>query len=164
LTSGKLTDFRINARDGQQFSCHKLLLAARSPVFEGMLASGMAESAGNEMTLTDLSPTMIADMLAYIYTDTVQNLAEKARDLLPVAEKYQLVGLKNKCCTALLKEIKLETAVELALLADLYGVKDLREAALRFIVANKVHYQGDSAWQETFQSNPSLLYETWKLF
>ena len=163
LKSSKLADFRILA-DGQQFSCHKLMLATRSPVFERMLASGMGESAGNEMTLTDISPDTVADMLSYIYTDTIENLPEKAQDLLPVAEKYDLVGLKIMCSTALLKQIKLDNTVELALLADLYTAKDLREAGLCFILANKKHYQGDPVWREAFKKNPTLLLDMFEMF
>ena len=67
-------------------------------------------------------------MLIYIYTNTVEDIDKKARDLLPVAEKYDLLDLKTKCIAALIKQIKLDTAVDLALLAGLYNVETLRQA------------------------------------
>ena len=68
------------------------------------------------------------DMLSLIYKGTVEDYAEKAWDLLPVAEKYDLVDLKTKCIAALIKQIKLKTAVDLALLAGLYNAETLRQA------------------------------------
>ena len=127
LNSGMFADFTIKA-DGQLFKCHKAILAARSPVFQRMLNIDMRESATNELTLTDVSPDNVKDMLSFIYNDNVEHYGEKARDLLPVAEKYDLADLKTECSAALIKQIKLETAVELALLADLYNVENLRQA------------------------------------
>ena len=101
-------------------------------------------------------------MLNYLYNGTVVNLNEKARDLLPVAQKYDLPGLRTECSLALVKQINLETAVELALLADLYSVEHLKQAAVGFIVGNKKYYQEESSWCETFASNPSLLVDIFK--
>ena len=109
------------------------------------------------MNLTDITPDTVKDMLNYIYTDTVDDLDEKARDLLPVAEKYDLTDLKTDCSEVLVKQISKESAVELALMADLYNVENLRQAAVRFIVANKKHFQEDTSGRETFKNNPDLL-------
>ena len=73
-----------------------------------------------------MSPDTVKDMLSCLYNGTVANLDKKARDLLPVAEKYDLSDLKTKCSISLVRQINLETAVELALLADLYHVENLR--------------------------------------
>ena len=109
------------------------------------------------MNLTEISPNTVQDMLIYIYTNTVEDLDKKARDLLPVAEKYDLSGLKNQCSIALIQQIKLETAGELVLMADLYNVDNLEQAAARFIVDHKKHYQEDGSWQEMIKNNPDLL-------
>ena len=45
------------------------------------------------------------------------------------------------CIKALLKQIELGTAVDLALLADMYNAMDLKKAALCFILNNKEHFQ-----------------------
>ena len=52
--------------------------------------------------------------------------------------------------------------MELALLADLYQVENLRQAAVGFIVENKKHYQEDYNWCATFTDHPSLLIEMFK--
>ena len=74
-----------------------------------------------------MNPDTVKDMLSCLYNNgTMANLDKKARDLLPVAEKYDLSDLKTKCSISLVRQINLETAVELALLADLYHVENLR--------------------------------------
>ena len=162
LKSGKFADFTINA-DDTVFRCHKLILAARSPVFDRMLSSDMKESEENQVILTDISPDTVSDMLSYIYTNSVEEFDKKARDLVPVAEKYELTDLKSKCSVALIKQIDKESAVELALMADMYSDEDLRKAAVRYIMDNKPHYQQDPAWRETFMNNPSLLMDLFQI-
>ena len=122
-----------------------------------MLSSDMKEREENQVILTDISPDTPKDMLIYIYTNNVEDLAKKARDLVPVAEKYELTDLKTKCSLALIKQIDKESAVEMALMADMYNNENLRKAAVRYIMNNKSHYQQDPTWRETFMNNPSLL-------
>jgi len=162
LKSAKFADFTIHA-GGQQFSCHKVILAAKSPVFERMLTTDMKESKENQVILTDVTPETVNDMLNYIYTNNVIDLAKKAKDLLPVADVYDLAGLKKECSAALIKQINKESAVELALMADTYNTEDLRIAAVCFMVDNKMHFQKDPSWRETFINNPSLLMEMFQM-
>ena len=133
LKASKLTDFTIHA-DNQKFTCHKAILAARSSFFERMLTNNTEEEiTDQELTLTDISPDTVGSMLNYIYTNTVENIAETATDLLPLADKYDLAGLKAMCSEALIPQIRLETAVELAMMADKHNAENLRRAAIRDI-------------------------------
>ena len=156
--SEKYTDFTIHA-DGQKFRCHKLVLTTRSSVFDHMLSSGMLESQNSEVFLTDISPNTVSDLLSYLYTDNVDNLpsGSKARDLLPVAEKYDLDGLKNLCGEALTQQIDLHTVVDLALLSDMYNVENLRTSTVRYIVENKGTLLNNPTWKASFKDSPSIL-------
>ena len=154
--SEKYTDFTIHA-DDQKFRCHKLVLTTRSSVFDLMLSSGMLESQNSEVYLTDISPNTVADLLSYLYTDNVDNLPSKARDLLPVAEKYDLVSLKDLCGEALTQQIDLHTVVDLALLSDMYNVENLRTSTVRYIVENKGTLLNNPTWKASFKDSPSIL-------
>ena len=74
-----------------------------------------------------------------------------------------MTGLKSQCCIVLAKQIKLETAVELALLADLHHAEKLKEAALQLFVDNKKLLQQKPDWHETFIKNPSLLMQMFEM-
>ena len=56
--------------------------------------------------------------------------------LLQVATKYEVIALKNICCTILINAISGANAVDLLKIADDYNVTPLRDAALRFISSN----------------------------
>ena len=164
LKSSKLTDFTIHA-DNQKFTCHKAILAARSSFFERMLTNNTEEeSTDQELTLTDISPDTVGNMLNYIYTNTVENIAETATDLLPLADKYDLAGLKAMCSEALIPQIRLETAVELAMMSDEHNAENLRRAAIRYILDNKKWYQEDAVCHEIFLNNPALILDMFKMF
>jgi len=154
--SEKCTDFTIHA-DNQKFRCHKLVLTTRSSVFDHMLSSGMLESQNSEVYLTDISPNTVSDLLSYLYTDNVDDLPTKAQSLLPVAEKYDLDGLKDLCGEALTQQIDLQTVVDLALLSDMYNVQNLRTSTVRYIVKNKDTLLNNPTWRESFKNSPSIL-------
>ena len=59
-------------------------------MFERMLSLDMVESKTGEVTITDISPENIADMLSYIYTDKVDQLDDKAGAYIIL--KYPLGG------------------------------------------------------------------------
>ena len=158
LKSGKLSDFTIRVGK-DKFACHKSFLAARLPVFERMLLLDMAENKTGEVTITDISPENVADMLSYIYTDQVDQLDDKARELLAVSDKYCLNGLKGQCGDSLIKQISLETVADLAILADLYSVQNLRSEAISFIVEHRDQLKKNKSWVEKFQNNPAILME-----
>ena len=163
LKSSKLSDFTIKVGN-QKFTCHKAILAARSSFFERMLINNTEEEGTvQELSLTDISPDTVSNMLNYIYTNTVENIEEAATDLLPVADKYSLTGLKAMCSAALIPQIKVETAVDLALMSDKHNVENLRRAAIRYIVDNKKWYQKDPACHEVFLNNPALVLDMFKM-
>ena len=78
-------------------------MASWSPVFERMLTSDMKESKENNVIINNIKTKNVRDMLNYMYTNIVEDLSKKATDLLPVAEKYKLTGLKEMCSKALIK-------------------------------------------------------------
>ena len=46
-----------------------------------MLLLDMVESKTGQVTITDISPENVTDMLSYIYTDQVDQLDDKARHI-----------------------------------------------------------------------------------
>ncbi|KAM0823603.1 hypothetical protein ACQ4PT_066993 [Festuca glaucescens] len=60
-----LTDVSFNV-DGETFSAHRLVLAARSPVFRAELYGQMAESKMASITIQDMRASTFASMLHYM--------------------------------------------------------------------------------------------------
>ena len=92
LSDGLLSDLSIKC-GGEEFKAHKAVLASQSPVFRRMLESDMKEQRTNVIEISDIDEAVISDLLAYIYTGSAPNLDTLARELLNVANKYELSGL-----------------------------------------------------------------------
>uniref|UniRef100_A0A6V7J9U8 BTB domain-containing protein n=1 Tax=Bracon brevicornis TaxID=1563983 RepID=A0A6V7J9U8_9HYME len=119
--------------DGQRFPAHKLFLAMRSPVFAAMFSHKLKENETNEVHIEDTDPEVVQAMLEFIYTDRVSNITPLARDLLAVADKYNLVGLKTMCEEKLYETLQTDNAGEILMLAEMYGSSDFVSCVIGFV-------------------------------
>ena len=95
----EMSDVVINVVD-ETFLCHKLVLAARSPVFKAMFQVGTRECEIGKVYLSDLSSAAFKHILQFIYRGTLP--AEDIdndmwKELKQGAEKLQLDLLKRMC-------------------------------------------------------------------
>lgn len=135
LRSNQMTDITLIA-DGKDLKAHKAILAARSPVFLRMLETDMQEKKNSKIEFTDISMDILSEMVQYLYTGKVENIKEYACDLVKLADKYDIKGLKLMCEKQFYSELSIESAIKLFILADSYNCKNLRSPILKFIIAN----------------------------
>lgn len=80
---------------GRNLRAHKVVLAARSPVFAAYFQSDTTDRQGNTLLVVDnTSYEVLREMLEYIYAGRSPNIEKLAEDLLAAADKYELTGLK----------------------------------------------------------------------
>ena len=60
----KLSDFTIICGD-EKLSCHKIILAIRSDVFNGMFSNNNEEMKANQVTIKDSTPPIVKVMLDF---------------------------------------------------------------------------------------------------
>ncbi|XP_057341561.1 speckle-type POZ protein-like [Microplitis mediator] len=118
-----------------KFRAHKSILIARSSVFALMFLYETEEKQ-NYVTINDISPKTIGEMLKFIYTDQVTDIDGDAKELLKAANKYQLQTLKKLCEESLCKSITIVNAVEIMVLADENNARQLLDYAINFIANN----------------------------
>ena len=128
-------DFMIVAQE-KEFKVHRAVLATASAVFEAMFLSQMKEQQENKMTIDDIEPDTVKEMLRFIYTGVVHNIKEHAEKLLIAADKYRLDSLKGFCGRELSTSIDTENVMNVFILADTYRDYELRNNALKFINKN----------------------------
>lgn len=135
---------------GEKFHAHKLVLAARSPVFKENFFDSSEQS--NEVVITDMEPTVFKAMLHYIYRDTLpdeepsspnsslssssstpETLTER---LLAAAHVYGLRRLRLLCESKLCRSISVDTVASTLALAESYHAVDLKAACLKFAAEN----------------------------
>ncbi|XP_052199570.1 BTB/POZ and MATH domain-containing protein 4 isoform X2 [Diospyros lotus] len=134
---------------GEKFHAHKLVLAARSPVFRSELFDG---SEGNiqEIAITDMEPEVFKAMLHFIYRDAlmVDDLVASnsspalsvsdtlTSKLLAAADKYDLGRLRRMCESHLCKYISVDSVAKILALADRFHATELKAVCLRFAAEN----------------------------
>ncbi|XP_065222966.1 speckle-type POZ protein-like isoform X1 [Planococcus citri] len=99
LENPKLADviFTIN---GSTYPAHSEILAARSPVFAAMLQRKHTKNGKIKkirISVTNMNEQVLRAMLRYIYTGRCENSGKLADELLVVAVKYGLDGLRKFC-------------------------------------------------------------------
>ncbi|XP_065205328.1 speckle-type POZ protein-like [Planococcus citri] len=133
--------------NGQEYLAHKIILAARSPVFAAMFAHNVKENEENRVYINDMDEEVASEMLRYIYTGKCEKLSELATGLLVAADKYDLAGLKNVCGLELSKTLSVDNAASILALADMHAAEALKKAAIKFIVSKRTEVLNTQGWK-----------------
>ena len=145
------TDLTIKCAE-KEFKAHKAVLASQSLVFKRMLMTNMTEKESNVIELTDIDPPVLSELLTYLYSGTTPNMKTLAKDLLVVADKYELSHLLAMCVNNLLSGLVVTNVVELLVLADMHNAPHLKKACLSYVCFNFSEVCATSQWKE-FKEN-----------
>ena len=88
LSSGWHSDVTLRA-GGSELKVHKLILAARSPVFKQMFASEMTEASTGVVTISDVQPDVLHLLCDFMYSGGLQETAWESDDTIS--------GLMGRC-------------------------------------------------------------------
>jgi hypothetical protein len=123
----KLEDFTI-VIGHEFFKVHKLILAARSPVFAKMIENN---TQAEELKLFDVSAAVFRVILGFIYNNELPQSSEiDFKHLLVASEKLEIKHLAIFAAEKLISQINPVNALELLTLGDKYGHKKLQNKAL----------------------------------
>ncbi|XP_015432287.1 PREDICTED: protein roadkill-like [Dufourea novaeangliae] len=111
------------------------------------------------LELLDLSSEVTNELLRYIYTDHVDNLDSLAPQLLSLAERFCLQGLKELCERNLIETINPENIASRLLVADEFGCGALKRASLTYCEENLTVLNKSIAWKIMEHVNPELFNE-----
>ncbi|CAL5007564.1 unnamed protein product [Urochloa decumbens] len=128
---------------GDTIAAHKIVLAARSPVFKAELYGPMRETRTSCVTIEDMQPTVFRAMLHFVYTDSwpcMHDLKggdyhEMMQHLLVAACRYALDRLKMICQNILAKNLDAETVATTLALADQHDCERLKQVCVEFITS-----------------------------
>ncbi len=94
---GELTDFTIQCGE-KSFQCHKVILAACSPVLKAMIMSDMAETTKQQVQL-DIPSDIMQLLLDYMYTGDASVPNKLLQSTIKACDYLQLMELKMTCLT-----------------------------------------------------------------
>ncbi|KAL8209805.1 hypothetical protein R6Q57_006537 [Mikania cordata] len=128
------TDIIINASDGS-VEAHRAVLSARSSVFMTMFSRDLKEKEMSTINISDMSIETCQTFLNYIYGNIVdQDFLAHRLDLLRVADKYDVMDLKNACHESLLEDIDTNNVLERLQNASLYHLPKLKICCMQYLV------------------------------
>ncbi|XP_075259432.1 speckle-type POZ protein-like [Convolutriloba macropyga] len=158
--SGQSTDFQVVV-DSKEIQTHKAVLVARSPVFRAMLAHpNTAESTSGRITIDDCKYGPFQMFLKYLYTGNLFDTKlddRTALDLITIANKYDVPGLKAECQNFLKTNITVENAAEVLIIADMHGCSsELINTALDFIKKNSEAVKSQSNWKSLVEQHSHI--------
>lgn len=174
LDNQEASDVTFNV-SGEKFHAHKLVLAARSPVFKANFFDS-AEEDSTEVVIEDMDPKVFKAMLHFVYRDTlpdeelispnsspssskIETLAER---LLAAAHTYGLKRLRLLCESKLCKDISVNTVASILALADSYNAAELKAACLKFAAENLAGVMRSKGFEYLKEKCPSLQSELLK--
>lgn len=98
-----------------------------------MFQTDMSEKERNTVEMSDFEEVVVKGMLEYLYTGGTGAINHRAPDLLRIAEKYDLPGLKEDCEDVICCQITVDNAAETLNFACTHNAKLLKQYVLDFI-------------------------------
>jgi hypothetical protein len=126
------------AHNEVRIPAHKLILAARSPVFRAMLSSGMQEASADEMEITGYAVEAVRAFVRFLYCDACSGtvLEKHAWDLLAMADKYDVSALRTVCESYLSGDLSSANALQTLVSAEGQGANMLKRKAISYVVTS----------------------------
>ncbi|XP_053401194.1 BTB/POZ domain-containing protein 6-B-like [Mercenaria mercenaria] len=124
-----------NQEQEQTIQAHRIVLAARSPVFQAMFFGPCADGK-TEIELKDVEKETFLLFLRYIYSDTITLNKENASAVLEMAHYYQVSGLVKLCADFLATVITTQNCCEILTFAMFYNLTSLKTSCCSFIDSN----------------------------
>ncbi|XP_055344740.1 BTB/POZ domain-containing protein 1-like [Paramacrobiotus metropolitanus] len=104
------------------FPAHRLIMGLRSPVFHTMFYGSLPDSGTAPISIPDIIPDVFANMLSYIYTDTVQTFTKDNVFLtLSCADRYDLPSLVVLCTEYIMNKLNVNNCLDILDDAVLYA-------------------------------------------
>ncbi|GJN25577.1 hypothetical protein PR202_gb13422 [Eleusine coracana subsp. coracana] len=161
---GRDVTFLVNG--GEEFTAHRIVLAARSPVFMAELFGPMKETFESHVRIDDMEAKVFKVLLHYIYNDSLPEIDKEdkvvmAQHLLVAADKYNMDRLKLICADTLSKCVDTSLVATTLVLAEQHGCHGLKEACFKFLKSpvNMTATMAGDGFQHLKRSFPNLVEE-----
>ncbi|KAJ7550511.1 hypothetical protein O6H91_07G104200 [Diphasiastrum complanatum] len=171
--SGEEADVLFDV-DGTIIPAHKLVLAARSPVFKEQLLGKSGDSSAGTVQIKDMDPPIFRALLQFIYKDKLPDADElpgtsstspstmMAQHLLAAADRYNLDRLRVVCEAKLCEDINVDTVASTLALAEQHHAMQLKAVCLKFAASHLAAVMQSEGFEQLRGNFPSLQSELLK--
>jgi len=142
--------------EGQCIRAHTLILSARSPVFHAMLSTNMVEQLKKEVRIDDAGIDVVRQMVKYMYIAKIDQDFTRIKELLVLANKYQVLELVNFCSSKIFESLSEDNALELGMFGEMHNSEVLINRCAKYICYDMTDsLNGD--WMEKIRESPKLM-------
>ena len=131
-----LCDLTLVTKDDKEFKAHGNVLSAISPFFCKLTQSDMKENREGIVRFEEISGVVMADVLEFIYTGTVEVTQENCKDLIAAANYLLIPGLKTVSGRFLERQMSESNCISTFYFAEMYQCDKLITNTRKFIHAN----------------------------
>ena len=117
--SEQLVDVTLSV-DGQEFICHRALLASASEYFRCLFTTSLAEQNQSVITISGVDANSMKLVLDYVYTGRVELNSDTVQNLLSCANLFQLRGLRDGCAEYMEQKIEIDNCIGIHFFAQVY--------------------------------------------
>ena len=152
--------------DGTKLHAHKIVLAAKSPVFEAMFTHETQEKLLNRVDVVDILPEVFKEILRFVYTGKIEStlMKEFCIKLLIAADKYMLDDLKMLCLNYLHSSLSPENALDVLAVAHRYSFEDIYSNTLHYLRFHATEVIKTESWKKAKETSPSWLCDIVEFF
>eukprot|EP00090_Calanus_glacialis_P046807 TRINITY_DN9374_c0_g1_i1.p1 TRINITY_DN9374_c0_g1~~TRINITY_DN9374_c0_g1_i1.p1 ORF type:complete len:337 (-),score=91.90 TRINITY_DN9374_c0_g1_i1:485-1495(-) len=141
---------------GQEIKVHKLILSARSPVFHAMLGSDMVEKIAGVISIDDACVDVVKQMVRYMYIAKIDHSFTRIKELLVLANKYQVLELVNYCSSKIFESLSEDNALEIGMFGEMHNSEVLINRCAKYICYDMTDSLNED-WMEKIKESPKLM-------
>ncbi|XP_029997656.1 kelch-like protein diablo [Sphaeramia orbicularis] len=119
---------------GQEFPCHRIVLASFSSYFQAMFSTDLIESKQERVAINGVEPQMIGMLVSYAYTSEVYISKANVQALLAAANLLDVMAVREACCRFMERQMDEMNCVGIHCFAEAHSCKVLEKRSMDYIL------------------------------
>ena len=121
-----------------------------------MLQSDMVERQNGVIMIEDAGVEEVQQMIRYMYTAKIDHQYSKVKELLVLANKYQVLELVNYCSSRIFESLTEDNALEIGMFGEMHNSEILINRCAKYICYDMTDSLNED-WMERIQESPKLM-------
>lgn len=119
--------------EGEEFPCHRVVLASFSPYFRVMFTCGLLECTKKEVVLHDITAESATEILNYMYSAELHINNANVQSVATAAFLMQMEDIFSVCQAYMMDHMDASNCVGIYYFARDIGAEDLRDQAKKYL-------------------------------
>ncbi|KAG9333662.1 hypothetical protein JZ751_010731 [Albula glossodonta] len=119
---------------GQEFPCHRIVLASFSSYFQAMFSTDLMESRQERVAINGVEPQMIGMLVSYAYTAEVVISKANVQALLAAANLLDIMAVREACCRFMERQMDEMNCVGIHCFAEAHSCRELEKQSMEYIL------------------------------